>query len=121
MEARVVTTDGTDPRVRDRPVARALEDRPVLVVVTEARFVFDTGEPGQPVRQREPIDVVGDLLREAAGHREAGGRRVEGPGGGGRTALGHDRAGVAQRPRQADSRRDATAGRLPAWPRLEAI
>src|SRR5262249_25746585 len=36
VEAPVVATDGPDPRVRDRAVARALEDRPVLVVVAEA-------------------------------------------------------------------------------------
>src|SRR5262249_23758755 len=70
LEALVIALDGPDSWVGDGLLPRALEDRPVLIVVPEARFVLDACESRQAARQGEPVDVVGDLLREAPGSRE---------------------------------------------------
>src|SRR2546425_6397940 len=65
MEGWVITAHGTNNRIVDRILARAFEDRPVLIVVAEAGRVFDAGEAWCAVPQGEFVDVVGDVLSEA--------------------------------------------------------
>src|SRR5215471_6747862 len=119
VEALVIAPDGPDSRVGDGLLARTLEDRPVLIVVPEARFVLDAGKSRQATRQGEPVDVVGDLLREAAGGREANGRAVEIANVVVNDPRGHGRAKIGEGPGVADVGIDAGEGGLADGARLQ--